>query len=210
MPLALALVAGALASVNPFGFPLLPPFLSFNVGSEEDACRVLRRVRTKVCSSGFSSRLASSAYSRSWVRSLMASRSSRCYSLGRFRYRGAHGARAAGRTQRSQRLSELSQAHLCPTKKTSVDDGVVRRRICGVLARMHPSCFRGSGRTVAGDSQCDEGRDRLRRVCLQDGDDPDRSFARSCARPRRLGCRVNWFMRQAAFSSDPTVTAWSD
>jgi cytochrome c-type biogenesis protein len=25
-----------------------------------------------------------------------------------------------------------------------------------------------------------------------------------------LGCRVNWFMRQAAFSSDPTVTAWSD
>jgi cytochrome c biogenesis protein CcdA len=28
MPLALALVAGALASVNPCGFPLLPAFLS--------------------------------------------------------------------------------------------------------------------------------------------------------------------------------------
>lgn len=37
MPLALALVAGALASVNPCGFPLLPAFLSFYVGAEEDA-----------------------------------------------------------------------------------------------------------------------------------------------------------------------------
>ncbi|MDQ3784757.1 MAG: cytochrome c biogenesis protein CcdA [Actinomycetota bacterium] len=35
MPLALALVAGALASVNPCGFPLLPAFLSFYVGAEE-------------------------------------------------------------------------------------------------------------------------------------------------------------------------------
>lgn len=37
MPLALALVAGALASVNPCGFPLLPAFLSFYVGAEEAA-----------------------------------------------------------------------------------------------------------------------------------------------------------------------------
>lgn len=37
MPLALALVAGALASVNPCGFPLLPAFLSFYVGAEEEA-----------------------------------------------------------------------------------------------------------------------------------------------------------------------------
>ena len=37
MPLALALVAGALASVNPCGFPLLPAFLSFYVGAEEDS-----------------------------------------------------------------------------------------------------------------------------------------------------------------------------
>ncbi len=36
MPLALALVAGALASVNPCGFSLLPAFLSFYVGAEED------------------------------------------------------------------------------------------------------------------------------------------------------------------------------
>jgi len=36
LPLALALVAGALASVNPCGFPLLPAFLSFYVGAEED------------------------------------------------------------------------------------------------------------------------------------------------------------------------------
>ncbi|MGH2701294.1 MAG: cytochrome c biogenesis CcdA family protein [Actinomycetota bacterium] len=35
MPLALALVAGALASVNPCGFPLLPAFLSFYVGADE-------------------------------------------------------------------------------------------------------------------------------------------------------------------------------
>lgn len=35
MPLALALVAGALASANPCGFPLLPAFLSFYVGAEE-------------------------------------------------------------------------------------------------------------------------------------------------------------------------------
>jgi cytochrome c-type biogenesis protein len=37
LPLALALVAGALASVNPCGFPLLPAFLSFYVGAEEAA-----------------------------------------------------------------------------------------------------------------------------------------------------------------------------
>ena len=37
MPLALALVAGALASVNPCGFPLLPAFLSFYVGADEAA-----------------------------------------------------------------------------------------------------------------------------------------------------------------------------
>ena len=37
MPLALALVAGALASVNPCGFPLLPAFLSFYVGADEDS-----------------------------------------------------------------------------------------------------------------------------------------------------------------------------
>lgn len=36
LPLALALVAGALASVNPCGFPLLPAFLSFYVGADED------------------------------------------------------------------------------------------------------------------------------------------------------------------------------
>lgn len=36
MPLALALVAGTLATVNPCGFPLLPAFLSFYVGAEED------------------------------------------------------------------------------------------------------------------------------------------------------------------------------
>lgn len=36
MPLALALVAGALASLNPCGFPLLPAFLSFYVGAEEE------------------------------------------------------------------------------------------------------------------------------------------------------------------------------
>lgn len=37
MPLALALVAGALASVNPCGFPLLPAFLSFYVGADEES-----------------------------------------------------------------------------------------------------------------------------------------------------------------------------
>jgi cytochrome c-type biogenesis protein len=37
LPLALALVAGALASLNPCGFPLLPAFLSFYVGAEESA-----------------------------------------------------------------------------------------------------------------------------------------------------------------------------
>jgi cytochrome c-type biogenesis protein len=37
LPLALALVAGALANVNPCGFPLLPAFLSFYVGAEESA-----------------------------------------------------------------------------------------------------------------------------------------------------------------------------
>lgn len=35
MPVALALVAGALASLNPCGFPLLPAFLSFYVGADE-------------------------------------------------------------------------------------------------------------------------------------------------------------------------------
>jgi cytochrome c-type biogenesis protein len=45
MPLALALVAGALASVNPCGFPLLPAFLSFYVGAkEEDLSRAPARV----------------------------------------------------------------------------------------------------------------------------------------------------------------------
>lgn len=36
MPIAIAIVAGALASVNPCGFPLLPAFLSFYVGADED------------------------------------------------------------------------------------------------------------------------------------------------------------------------------
>jgi len=45
MPLALALVAGALASVNPCGFPLLPAFLSFYVGAEES---VLPRAPARV------------------------------------------------------------------------------------------------------------------------------------------------------------------
>lgn len=45
MPLALALVAGALASVNPCGFPLLPAFLSFCVGADEDS---LPRAPTRV------------------------------------------------------------------------------------------------------------------------------------------------------------------
>jgi cytochrome c-type biogenesis protein len=45
LPLALALVAGALASVNPCGFPLLPAFLSFYVGAEED---VLPRAPARV------------------------------------------------------------------------------------------------------------------------------------------------------------------
>jgi cytochrome c-type biogenesis protein len=36
VPIALALVAGALASVNPCGFPLLPAFLSFYVGADEE------------------------------------------------------------------------------------------------------------------------------------------------------------------------------
>jgi cytochrome c-type biogenesis protein len=45
VPLALALVAGALASVNPCGFPLLPAFLSFYVGAkEEDLPRAPARV----------------------------------------------------------------------------------------------------------------------------------------------------------------------
>ncbi len=37
MPIAIALVAGALAAVNPCGFPLLPAFLSLYVGAEEDS-----------------------------------------------------------------------------------------------------------------------------------------------------------------------------
>lgn len=36
MPIGIAIVAGALASVNPCGFPLLPAFLSFYVGADED------------------------------------------------------------------------------------------------------------------------------------------------------------------------------
>lgn len=36
MPIALALVAGALASLNPCGFPLLPAFLSFYIGADAD------------------------------------------------------------------------------------------------------------------------------------------------------------------------------
>lgn len=35
MPIALALTAGALATVNPCGFPLLPAFLAFYVGADE-------------------------------------------------------------------------------------------------------------------------------------------------------------------------------
>jgi cytochrome c-type biogenesis protein len=35
MPIAVALIAGSLAGVNPCGFPLLPAFLSFYVGAEE-------------------------------------------------------------------------------------------------------------------------------------------------------------------------------
>ena len=37
MPIALALTAGALATVNPCGFPLLPAFLAFYVGADEAA-----------------------------------------------------------------------------------------------------------------------------------------------------------------------------
>jgi len=36
VPVSLALVAGALAALNPCGFPLLPAFLSFYVGARED------------------------------------------------------------------------------------------------------------------------------------------------------------------------------
>lgn len=36
MPIGIAIVAGALAGVNPCGFPLLPAFLSLYVGAEED------------------------------------------------------------------------------------------------------------------------------------------------------------------------------
>lgn len=36
MPIGIAIVAGALASVNPCGFPLLPAFLSFYVGADEE------------------------------------------------------------------------------------------------------------------------------------------------------------------------------
>lgn len=36
MPIGIAIVAGALAGVNPCGFPLLPAFLSFYVGADED------------------------------------------------------------------------------------------------------------------------------------------------------------------------------
>lgn len=36
MPIGIAIVAGALASVNPCGFPLLPAFLSFYVGADEN------------------------------------------------------------------------------------------------------------------------------------------------------------------------------
>jgi cytochrome c-type biogenesis protein len=35
MPIAVALIAGSLAGVNPCGFPLLPAFLSFYVGTDE-------------------------------------------------------------------------------------------------------------------------------------------------------------------------------
>ena len=35
MPIAVALIAGSLAGVNPCGFPLLPAFLSFYVGADE-------------------------------------------------------------------------------------------------------------------------------------------------------------------------------
>src|ERR671925_2356537 len=36
VPLSVALVAGALATLNPCGFPLLPAFLSFYVGAREE------------------------------------------------------------------------------------------------------------------------------------------------------------------------------
>jgi cytochrome c-type biogenesis protein len=36
MPIAVALIAGSLAGVNPCGFPLLPAFLSFYVGTDEN------------------------------------------------------------------------------------------------------------------------------------------------------------------------------
>ncbi|MGH2383358.1 MAG: cytochrome c biogenesis CcdA family protein [Candidatus Limnocylindria bacterium] len=37
MPIGIAIVAGALASVNPCGFPLLPAFLSLYVGADEES-----------------------------------------------------------------------------------------------------------------------------------------------------------------------------
>ena len=46
MPIALALVAGGLATVNPCGFALLPALLSFYVGAEEERLpREARRFR---------------------------------------------------------------------------------------------------------------------------------------------------------------------
>jgi cytochrome c-type biogenesis protein len=45
VPLSLALVAGALATLNPCGFPMLPAFLSFYAGADEGA---LPRASTRV------------------------------------------------------------------------------------------------------------------------------------------------------------------
>ena len=45
VPVSVALVAGGLAVVNPCGFPLLPAFLSFYLGADEDA---LPRAPTRI------------------------------------------------------------------------------------------------------------------------------------------------------------------
>src|SRR5215211_7622599 len=44
VPVSLALVAGALATLNPCGFPLLPAFLSFYVGAREERVSTRSRV----------------------------------------------------------------------------------------------------------------------------------------------------------------------
>jgi hypothetical protein len=42
MPIAIALVAGGLAAVNPCGFPLLPAFLSYYIGADEQSLPAAR------------------------------------------------------------------------------------------------------------------------------------------------------------------------